>query len=109
MQVLARDTRASPLQLKKLLCFMKEHSEFAHGWLLEQQGRKKTMEMWELLTASLNALGSGPAKPCWAAWKSNVKKKAQKLRAYARGIADGPPFHPLSDIERRLLEDTGRC
>ncbi|KAG8222740.1 hypothetical protein J437_LFUL008138 [Ladona fulva] len=41
---------------------------------------------------------------CWADWKSNIKKKAQKLRTHARGTGGGPPCHPLSDIEGRLLE-----
>ncbi|KAG8231891.1 hypothetical protein J437_LFUL009740 [Ladona fulva] len=103
-----RDTRATPVQLEKLLEYMIDHPEFAHGRLLGQQGRRKAMEMWESLTASLNALGS--SKPiykwqkCWNDWKNNVKKKVQKLRANARDGSSGSPCIPISGIEKRLLE-----
>ncbi|KAB0803243.1 hypothetical protein PPYR_00213 [Photinus pyralis] len=71
-------------------------------------------ETWNSLAVKLNAAG-GPIKtvPQWkerfADWKCNVRKKARKLELSRVRTGGGPPDVPLSDLENRLLNLSGRA
>ncbi|KAL0849469.1 hypothetical protein ABMA28_013751 [Loxostege sticticalis] len=81
--------KASPEQLNMLLHFLEEDKELAIGKFTGLEGRIRQTNAWIKITEKLNAnsgFGSGAIKTpdkwqqTWRDWKSNVKKKAFKIR-----------------------------
>ncbi|XP_026488667.2 uncharacterized protein LOC113395305 [Vanessa tameamea] len=81
--------KASPEQLNMLLHFLEEDKELAIGKFTGLEGRIRQTNAWIKITEKLNAssgFGSGTIKTpdkwrqAWRDWKSNVKKKAFKIR-----------------------------
>ncbi|KAJ2953839.1 hypothetical protein O0L34_g1468 [Tuta absoluta] len=81
--------KASPEQLNMLLHFLEEDKELAIGKFVGLEGRIRQTNAWIKITEKLNAssgFGSGAIKTpdkwqqTWRDWKSNVKKKAFKIR-----------------------------
>ncbi|CAB3250393.1 unnamed protein product [Arctia plantaginis] len=81
--------KASPEQLNMLLHFLEEDKELAIGKITGIEGRIRQTNAWIKITEKLNAnsgFGSGAIKTpdkwqqTWRDWKSNVKKKAFKIR-----------------------------
>ncbi|XP_013168179.1 PREDICTED: myb/SANT-like DNA-binding domain-containing protein 4 [Papilio xuthus] len=81
--------KASPEQLNMLLHFLEEDKELAVGKFTGLEGRIRQTNAWIKITEKLNAnsgFGSGAIKTpdkwqqTWRDWKSNVKKKAFKIR-----------------------------
>ncbi|XP_059046181.1 myb/SANT-like DNA-binding domain-containing protein 4 [Achroia grisella] len=81
--------KASPEQLNMLLHFLEEDKELAIGKFTGLEGRIRQTNAWIKITEKLNAnsgFGSGAIKTpdkwqqTWRDWKSNVKKKAFRIR-----------------------------
>ncbi|XP_013134023.1 PREDICTED: uncharacterized protein LOC106099885 isoform X2 [Papilio polytes] len=81
--------KASHEQLNMLLNFLEEDKELAVGKFTGLEGRIRQTNAWIKITERLNAnsgFGSGAIKTpdkwqqTWRDWKSNVKKKAFKIR-----------------------------
>lgn len=81
--------KASPEQLNMLLHFLEEDKELAIGKFTGLEGKIRQTNAWIKITEKLNAnsgFGSGAIKTpdkwqqTWRDWKSNVKKKAFKIR-----------------------------
>ncbi|PZC81185.1 hypothetical protein B5X24_HaOG213286 [Helicoverpa armigera] len=81
--------KASPEQLNMLLHFLEEDKELAIGKFSGIEGRVRQTNAWIKITEKLNGnsgFGSGAIKTpdkwqqTWRDWKSNVKKKAFKIR-----------------------------
>ncbi|XP_026329445.1 uncharacterized protein LOC113237267 [Hyposmocoma kahamanoa] len=81
--------KASPEQLNMLLQFLEQDKELAVGKFTGLEGRIRQTNAWIKITEKLNAnsgFGSGAIKTpdkwqqTWRDWKSNVKKKAFKIR-----------------------------
>ncbi|XP_072937134.1 uncharacterized protein [Epargyreus clarus] len=81
--------KASPEQLNMLLHFLEEDKELAIGKFTGLEGKIRQTNSWIIITEKLNAnsgFGSGAIKTpdkwqqTWRDWKSNVKKKAFKIR-----------------------------
>ncbi|KAI5634530.1 myb/SANT-like DNA-binding domain-containing protein [Phthorimaea operculella] len=81
--------KASPEQLNMLLHFLEDDRELAIGKFVGLEGRIRQTNTWIKITEKLNAssgFGSGAIKTpdkwqqTWRDWKSNVRKKAFKIR-----------------------------
>ncbi|RVE48775.1 hypothetical protein evm_006549 [Chilo suppressalis] len=81
--------KASPEQLNMLLQFLEADKELAIGKFTGLEGRIRQTNAWITITEKLNAnsgFGSGAIKTpdkwqqTWRDWKSNVRKKAFKIR-----------------------------
>ncbi|XP_013201251.2 uncharacterized protein LOC106143663 isoform X3 [Amyelois transitella] len=81
--------KASPEQLNMLLHFLEQDKELAIGKFTGLEGKIRQTNAWIKITETLNAnsgFGSGAIKTpdkwqqTWRDWKSNVKKKAFKIR-----------------------------
>ncbi|CAK1602833.1 unnamed protein product [Parnassius mnemosyne] len=97
--------KASPEQLNMLLHFLEEDKELAIGKFTGLEGRIRQTNAWIKITEKLNAnsgFGSGAIKTpdkwqqTWRDWKSNVKKKAFKIRKNR--------FTPGSNTSTQLTE-----
>ena len=56
----SRNQRINAEQKSTLVDFMSDHLDFAQGKLLGVEGRKKHGELWDQLSALLNAEGEEP-------------------------------------------------
>ncbi|XP_073942104.1 uncharacterized protein [Choristoneura fumiferana] len=103
--------KASPEQLNMLLHFLEEDKELAIGKFTGLEGRIRQTNAWIKITEKLNAnsgFGSGAIKTpdkwqqTWRDWKSNVKKKAFKIRK-SRFTPGCNANTQLSDSEEKIL------
>ncbi|CAG9784220.1 unnamed protein product [Diatraea saccharalis] len=103
--------KASPEQLNMLLHFLEEDKELALGKFTGLDGRIRQTNAWITITEKLNAnsgFGSGAIKTpnkwqqTWRDWKSNVKKKAFKIRQnrFTPGCNSSTQ---LTEAEERIL------
>ncbi|XP_063530019.1 myb/SANT-like DNA-binding domain-containing protein 4 isoform X2 [Cydia strobilella] len=103
--------KASPEQLNMLLHFLEEDKELAIGKFTGLEGRVRQTNAWIKITEKLNAnsgFGSGAIKTpdkwqqTWRDWKSNVKKKAFKIRKN-RFTPGCNTSTQLTDSEEKIL------
>ncbi|XP_061707983.1 uncharacterized protein LOC133518329 isoform X2 [Cydia pomonella] len=103
--------KASPEQLNMLLHFLEGDEELAIGKFTGLEGRVRQTNAWIKITEKLNAnsgFGSGAIKTpdkwqqTWRDWKSNVKKKAFKIRKN-RFTPGCNASTQLTDSEEKIL------
>lgn len=103
--------KASPEQLNMLLHFLEGDKELAVGKFTGIDGKVRQANAWIKITEKLNAnsgFGSGAIKTpdkwqqTWRDWKSNVKKKAFKIRRN-RFTPGSNSNIQLTDAEDKIL------
>ncbi|XP_046394522.1 uncharacterized protein LOC124162143 [Ischnura elegans] len=102
-----RDPKTSVGQMEKMLQFMMENPEFAHGKL---GGRTLGQSLWEELADILNSDKSGPMKPIhkwqksWVDWKCNTKRKYARMKSHrVENDEEHANLVSINKLEEKLL------
>ncbi|KAK3910208.1 Cyclic pyranopterin monophosphate synthase [Frankliniella fusca] len=107
--------RVTMKQREVMVAFMQDNNALATGRFTTSDGAKQKARLTKEFSDKLNAVADGATKTpdkwmkSWQDWKSDVKKKAGKIKRHFTGTGGGPPCRlQLTPLEEQVIEIMGQ-